>query len=176
MKKGFRINLRAGEKIYINGAVLCVDRKVSLEFLNDVAFLLESHVLSPDETTTPLRQLYYMIQTMLIEPGSAAAARGMFDATLPQLLATFNNRQVLEGLGGVQRDQSQEAGKKAEQIAHGTGHERRAAGEISEEGFVLAGTRGEKEPRNAREGEISARTCARNGSLFQKRRSTPCRR
>ncbi|MGE3066590.1 MAG: flagellar biosynthesis repressor FlbT [Hyphomicrobiaceae bacterium] len=101
MKKGFRINLRAGEKIYINGAVLCVDRKVSLEFLNDVAFLLESHVLSPDETTTPLRQLYYMIQTMLIEPGSAAAARGMFDATLPQLLATFNNRQVLEGLGGV---------------------------------------------------------------------------
>ena len=98
MKKGFRINLRAGEKIYINGAVLCVDRKVSLEFLNDVAFLLESHVLSPDETTTPLRQLYYMIQTMLIEPGSAAAARGMFDATLPQLLATFNNRQVLEGL------------------------------------------------------------------------------
>ncbi|HAO2892135.1 TPA: flagellar biosynthesis repressor FlbT, partial [Escherichia coli] len=63
-----KITLRAGEKVYINGAILCADRKVSLEFLNDVTFLLESHVLQADETTTPLRQLYYAAQIMLINP------------------------------------------------------------------------------------------------------------
>ena len=44
------------------------DRKVSLEFLNDVTFLLESHVIQVEDTTTPLRQLYFIAQTMLMEP------------------------------------------------------------------------------------------------------------
>ncbi|OYW35186.1 MAG: hypothetical protein B7Z45_06885 [Azorhizobium sp. 12-66-6] len=38
-----QLTLRPGEKIYVNGAVLRVDRKVTLELLNDVTFLLESH-------------------------------------------------------------------------------------------------------------------------------------
>ena len=57
MKSTLRISLKAGEKIFINGAVLRVDRKVALEFLNDVTFLLENHVLQPEEAKTPLRQL-----------------------------------------------------------------------------------------------------------------------
>ena len=39
------ISLRGGERIYVNGAVLRVDRKVTLELINDVAFLLESQVM-----------------------------------------------------------------------------------------------------------------------------------
>ena len=45
MKKPMCISLRSGEKIYINGAVLRVDRKVTLELINDVTFLLESQVM-----------------------------------------------------------------------------------------------------------------------------------
>ncbi|MGH6860361.1 MAG: flagellar biosynthesis repressor FlbT, partial [Phyllobacterium sp.] len=63
-----KISLRAGEKLYVNGAVLRADRKVSLEFMNDVSFLLESHVLQTDQTTTPLRQLYFAAQIMLVDP------------------------------------------------------------------------------------------------------------
>ena len=40
-----RLYLRPGEKLYINGAVIRVDRKVSIELLNDVTFLLENHVM-----------------------------------------------------------------------------------------------------------------------------------
>ena len=40
MKKPMCISLRGGERIYVNGAVLRVDRKVTLELINDVAFLL----------------------------------------------------------------------------------------------------------------------------------------
>jgi flagellar protein FlbT len=101
MNKSFRVWLRAGEKIYINGAVLRADRKVSLEFLNDVTFLLENHVLQPEQTTTPLRQLYFIIQTMLIAPGSAQAAQGMFTHMHARLLETFSNKEVLEGLRQV---------------------------------------------------------------------------
>ena len=39
------ITLRAGERIYINGAVLRVDRKATLELMNDATFLLETHVM-----------------------------------------------------------------------------------------------------------------------------------
>lgn len=72
------IHLKRGEKIYVNGAVLRVDRRTSLEFLNDVDFLLENHVMQAEEATTPLRQLYFVIQSMLIDPSSANLTLELF--------------------------------------------------------------------------------------------------
>lgn len=73
-----RLSLRSGEKIYINGAVLRVDRKVSLELMNDATFLLEAHVMQPEAATTPLRRLYFAVQTILMAPRDAARARALF--------------------------------------------------------------------------------------------------
>jgi flagellar protein FlbT len=101
MKKGLRISLRAGERIYVNGAVLRVDRKVALELLNDVAFLLEHHVMLPEDTTTPLRQLYFIIQAMLIDPASARAARELYESSHALLLGSFENEEILDGLRSV---------------------------------------------------------------------------
>lgn len=102
MKGGIHICLKPGEKIYVNGAVLRVDRKVSIEFLNDVAFLLQNHVILAEEATTPLRQLYFIVQTILIDPANAATAREMFGSSIKLLRASFENRQVLEGLASVE--------------------------------------------------------------------------
>ncbi len=96
--KSLRISLRAGERIYVNGAVLQPDRKVSLEFLNDVVFLLESHVIQAEETTTPLRQLYFIAQTMLMEPASAPATLKLFEASYVLLQSSFENEEILAGL------------------------------------------------------------------------------
>jgi flagellar protein FlbT len=93
-----KISLRAGEKIYVNGAVLRADRKVSLEFMNDVSFLLESHVLQADQTITPLRQLYFAAQIMLINPAIKEDANRTFKRMLTSLLATFENQQMLKEL------------------------------------------------------------------------------
>lgn len=98
MKGTIRISLRAGEKIFVNGAVLRADRKVSLEFLNDVTFLLESHVLQPEDTTTPLKQLYFAAQIMLMNPAVAEDARPVFKNMLTMLLATFENKEILKQL------------------------------------------------------------------------------
>lgn len=93
-----KVSLRAGEKIYVNGAVLRADRKVALEFMNDVSFLLESHVLQADETTTPLRQLYFAAQIMLINPAAKDEANRAFKRMLSALLGTFSNPQMLKEL------------------------------------------------------------------------------
>lgn len=98
MKNSLRISLKAGERIFINGAVLRVDRKVSLEFLNDVTFLLENHVMQPEEATTPLRQLYFIVQMMLINPAGYEQSMAMFRKSIVMLLTCFTNEEVLSEL------------------------------------------------------------------------------
>ena len=98
MKSTLRISLKSGERIFINGAVLRVDRKVALEFLNDVTFLLENHVLQPEDATTPLRQLYFIAQMMLINPEGAEQSLAMFRKSVIMLLNCFKDEEVLAEL------------------------------------------------------------------------------
>ncbi len=101
MNRPMQVSLRAGSKIYINGAVIRVDRKVTLELLNDVVFLLESHVLQADQTTTPLRQLYFVLQTILMDPGNAATSLYLYNAVFETTLRSFTNEVVVSGLKTV---------------------------------------------------------------------------
>lgn len=103
MKNTLKITLKANEKIYINGAVIRTDRKVSLELLNDVQFLLEGHVLQPEAATTPLKQLYFIIQIMLMNPQGATEAREMLRRSMPLLLANFRDEQILTALKNIDR-------------------------------------------------------------------------
>jgi flagellar protein FlbT len=97
------ISLRAGEKFYINGAVLRVDRKVSIELLNDATFLLEAHVMHVDEVTTPLRQLYFIVQIMLMNPADTPAASQLFKEALTGNRLNFVHVNILAGLDNVER-------------------------------------------------------------------------
>ncbi len=103
MKNTLKISLKPGEKIYVNGAVIRADRKVSIEFLNDVQFLLEGHVLQAEEADTPLRQLYFILQMILMNPGGADNARDMFRKSLPLLIANFSNANIRSTLKHVDR-------------------------------------------------------------------------
>jgi flagellar protein FlbT len=102
------IHLKRGEKLYVNGAVLRVDRRTSLEFLNDVTFLLENHVMQAEEATTPVRQLYFVVQTMIMDPANAGMTAELYkhlsfrtrqtigdEATLAQI--DLADRKVMEG-------------------------------------------------------------------------------
>jgi flagellar biosynthesis repressor protein FlbT len=98
MAGGLKITLRAGERIFINGGVLRVDRKVSIELMNDVIFLLEQHVMKPEDTTTPLKQLYFMIQMMLMDPALHMKARMMARESVSNLLGSIGDRHLSQGL------------------------------------------------------------------------------
>ncbi len=95
------ISLRAGEKIYINGAVLRADRKVSLELLNDATFLLEAHVMKVEDASTPLRQLYFIIQIMLMTPTDSLAAREMFKKSIHMTIDVTESAVLISGLRTV---------------------------------------------------------------------------
>ena len=97
------ISLRAGERFYINGAVLRVDRKVSFELLNDATFLLDAHVMRVEDVTTPMRQLYFVVQIMLMNPADTPAAREMFDQTLGTNKIHFVDPAILAGLESAER-------------------------------------------------------------------------
>ena len=95
------ITLRAGERIYINGAVLRVDRKATLELLNDATFLLETHVMQAQDATTPLRQIYFVVQVMLMDPASARTTAQLAASLISKGLEAFESPQIKRGLDSV---------------------------------------------------------------------------
>lgn len=97
----FKIFLKAKERFFINGAVFRVDRKVSIELLNDVQFLLESHVLQPEDATSPLKQLYFIVQVMVISPSERDTVMPHFRESIPVLLETFRDQRILSDLKHV---------------------------------------------------------------------------
>ncbi len=98
-----RVTLRPGERIFINGAVIRSDGRATFEILNDVPYLAESEIMQAQQTVTPLRQLYYVLQTMVIEPTGMEIARGVYDDTMRWLPQAFSNEAVLAGLEVIGR-------------------------------------------------------------------------
>jgi len=95
------LTLRAGEKLYLNGGVIRVDRKVTIELLNDVTFLLQSHVLQADEATTPLRQIYFAVQVLLMDPVAASYAIGLAEKLLGAAAQAYATPAIVAGLRSI---------------------------------------------------------------------------
>lgn len=93
-----KVHLKPNERVYINGGVIRVDRKVTIELMNEVVFLLEGHILQEEQAITPLRQLYFIVQSILMEPKSEPIALQMYEQSHQALIMTFKSQDVLDGL------------------------------------------------------------------------------
>lgn len=102
------LSLRAGSKAYINGAVVKVDRRVNIQLLNDVSFLLDQHVLQVEQATTPLRQVYFALQTALIDPAAAVEARRLAGAMLLRAMRAIQTPMIAAELPTVARQIEQQ--------------------------------------------------------------------
>ena len=126
-----KICLKTGEKIYINGAVLEATHKMSFNILNNATFLLESHIMQAENANTPFRQLYFIIQTMLIQPDNKESILKIFQDHCDELKKHLENQTLSEGLdraqSQVQRDRAFEALKTVRNL-------------FDEEELVLKGT------------------------------------
>lgn len=96
-----RIYLKANEKIFINGAVLKVDRKVSFELMNDVTFLLESHVMQKEDANTPMKQLYFVVQMMLMHPIDVEQPMALFKSMTANILRTTQTAELISGIKNI---------------------------------------------------------------------------
>jgi len=99
----FKVSLKPNERIYVNGAVLRFDRRTSLEFLNDVHFLLESHVLQLAHADTPLKRLYFVIQTQIMAPQDVVETMPVFERHVADLLSAFKDPRVVNELKHIDR-------------------------------------------------------------------------
>jgi len=95
------ITLRAGERLFINGAVIRIDRKATIELLNDVTFLLENHVMQAKDATTLTRQIYFAVQIMLIDPSATATATPLASSLIETALGAYRTPELIGGLRGV---------------------------------------------------------------------------
>lgn len=95
------ITLRAGERLYINGAVIRIDRKATIELLNDVTFLLENHVMQAKDATTLTRQIYFAVQVMLMDPAARATAAPLASSLIETALGAYRSPELISGLRGV---------------------------------------------------------------------------
>jgi flagellar biosynthesis repressor protein FlbT len=95
------ITLRAGERFFINGAVIRIDRKASIELLNEVTFLLENHVLQAGEATTLVRQIYFAVQIMLMDPTAIASATLLARSLIESALGAYRSAELTAGLKGA---------------------------------------------------------------------------
>jgi len=93
-----RLYMRANERMFINGAVLKFDRMASVEILNNATFLLEKHIMQPEEATTPLKQLYYVVQLLFMDPVNTEEPKKMFKEMVVSLLDTLESRVLLEAV------------------------------------------------------------------------------
>jgi flagellar biosynthesis repressor protein FlbT len=96
------ITLRAGERFFINGAVIRIDRKASIELLNEVTFLLENHVMQAEEATTLVRQIYFAVQIMLMEPTAAGSAAPLARSLIESAVDAYRTPELIAGLRGVE--------------------------------------------------------------------------
>jgi flagellar biosynthesis repressor protein FlbT len=95
------ITLRAGERFFINGAVIRIDRKASIELLNDVTFLLENHVMQAKDATTLTRQIYFAVQIMLMEPSASPSATPLASSLIQTALGAYRAPELVSGLRGA---------------------------------------------------------------------------
>ena len=95
------IFLRAREKIYINGAVIRVDRKTTLELMNEATFLLENHVMQTQDATTPMRRIYFAVQVMLMDPSAAEHATTLARDLIRDARDIYSSPELLSGLQNV---------------------------------------------------------------------------
>ena len=95
------IFLRARERIYINGAVIRVDRKTTIELLNEATFLLENHVMQAHEATTPLRRIYFAVQVMLMDPATSEQTAKLARTLIDDARAVFVTPEIQSGLQNI---------------------------------------------------------------------------
>ena len=93
-----RLYVKANEKIFINGAVLQVDRKVAFELLNDATFLLENHVMQKEDADTPIKQLYFVVQLMMMHPDNKEQSVTLFRHMVKNLLENLETEELILGV------------------------------------------------------------------------------
>jgi flagellar protein FlbT len=92
-----KINLKPGERIVVNGAVLeNGDRRISLLVKNRASILRQKDIMQPEEVTTPARHVYFQVMMMYLDPDSRSEHYAMFTQRLAEFIGAISSKSGLE--------------------------------------------------------------------------------
>ena len=57
--------------------------------------------MQPEQTTTPFRQLYFIVQTMVIDPANASSTKELFDTSCLSLSGAVSRRDLHAALADI---------------------------------------------------------------------------
>lgn len=93
-----RIDLRDGERMVVNGAVLRASGRTRLFVDNRVTILRGADIMSPDEATTPARRLYFACMMAYVEPEIDAYRKDVL-SLFSAIFDTFEGHKAKEACG-----------------------------------------------------------------------------
>lgn len=89
-----KLNLRAGEKVIVNGAVLEAENRSTLLVHNRAAILRGRDVMTESQADTPARRLYYAAMLAYIEPDQRSRHQDSILTLLSQLMEALEAPQA----------------------------------------------------------------------------------
>ncbi|MBG1233177.1 flagellar biosynthesis repressor FlbT [Aestuariivirga litoralis] len=98
-----KIHLKRNEKLFLNGAVIRLDRRGSIELLNDAQFLLEAHVMQQEDAKQPLQQIYFIVQSMLMDPTNVPYVMELFRAFSVRVKLNSKSAKYTEFIEAIEK-------------------------------------------------------------------------
>ena len=91
-----KINLKPGERIVVNGAVLeNADRRANLLVRNRASILRQKDIMQPDEVTSPARHVYFHVMMMYLDPDDRAGHEALFTRRLTEFIGAISSPEGL---------------------------------------------------------------------------------
>jgi len=88
-----RLTLKPNEKIVVNGCVIRnADRRQSLTIENYADVVREADLLDAASAATPVKKVYFFIQSALLRPEIRDELRPVIQKSLAELVPIFNER------------------------------------------------------------------------------------
>jgi len=107
---GLKLNLRANERLVINGALLTALKPTSLLINNQVSMLLERHIMRPEHVKTPARRVYFAIQCAYIaDPGERPPYLEQAETYIKDFEGATESSKIRALLGEMRRHIEQRA-------------------------------------------------------------------
>lgn len=100
-----KINVKPGEKIVINGAVITMGEGASYIVLqNQATFLREKDIMQPEEANTPVRRIYFSLMLMYLDQENYQGYYNEYMDRMIDLLRTTTLPHVRDTLMVIFRD------------------------------------------------------------------------
>ena len=94
-----KINIKPGEKIVVNGAVITIAEGGSALILqNHAVFLRGKDIMQQEDATTPARKIYFYLMLMYLDADSQEMYYGTFMEYMNDLMKATTLRDVADSL------------------------------------------------------------------------------